>query len=141
MPNRKRTPIEKISVTDYDLIPSEQITAGMLKLYFIKEPEKSKQALEHIVKNRTFILNLKNPSSKPILLQTDIDGAKLAEMIDTAKAYASKSIAQKAAGAADPTLEFVAGLAISEMDGKETVFNASVEFLDFLTDCCMALFR
>lgn len=141
MPNRKLTLLQKIDVTDYGMNPSEQVTAAALKLYFQKEPEKSKQALEKTVLNRVFILNLKNPADRPILLNTDIDGAELASLIDTAKAYAARAVAQQAGRAEDPTAAFTAGLAAGRIDGKTAVCNVSTEFLGFLTDCCWAVFK
>jgi len=138
---RPFTPLEKIDVTDYGMEPSEQITAAALKLYFQKEPEKSKLAFEKTVLNRVFILNFKNPSSRPILLNTDIDGAELTRLIDTAKAYASQAVAQQAGRAEDPAAAFTAGLAAGRIDGKAAVCNASAEFLGFLTDCCWAVFQ
>jgi len=138
---RPLTPLEKIDVTAYGMEPFEQITAAALKLYFLKEPEKSSQALEKIVLNRVFILNLKNPSNRPILLNTDIDGAELASLIDTAKSYAARAVAQQAGRAEDPIAAFTAGLAAGRIDGKAAVCNASAEFLGFLTDCCWAVFQ
>lgn len=140
MANRNLTPLEKIDVAAYGMEPSEQITAGMLKLYFQKEPEKSKLVLEKAVLNRVFILNLKNLSDKPILLNTDINGAELAALIDAARNHAVGAMAMQAAGAEDPTAALTVGLAAGKVDGKNTVGNVTPEFLDFLSDCCAAVF-
>jgi len=141
MPNRKFTPLEMIDVTAYGMEPSEQITAGALKLYFLKKPEESKLALGKTVLNRVFMLNLKEPADRPILMNTDIDGAELARLIDTAKAYAARAVAQQAGRAEDPTVALTVGLAAGRIDGKTAVCNMTPEFLGFLTDCCAAVYR
>ena len=138
--DRKHTAIEKIDVTDYGMNPSERITAGTVKLYFIEQPEDTKQALERVVRNQIYILNLRTPGDRPILLKTDIDGAELGKLIDTAKTYTANTIAGRGADAEDPTIGLLVAQKVSQIDGKAVAAFVSIEFLEFLTDCCAAMF-
>lgn len=140
MPNRRLSPLERIDVSAYRLSSSEQIAAGILKHYFITEPLASRQALKHIVKSRTFILNLRDTGSFPILINTDIDGTELKELIDAARGNATMAIAQQAKNTEAPVLSFGAWLMSELIDGRKAISSVSIEFLDFLTDCCVAVF-
>ena len=121
----------------------EQIIAGVIKHYLILNPE-GRKALCEILTPRMFKIDFGNMGKEPVnrlqktndlksqLLKADIDGKKLAELIDTAKAFSSAYMKER---------NEMTGVAevIGKIDGKISVENVSVEFLCFLTDCHKAV--
>lgn len=140
MPNRPRTPLEKIYSTDYDMSLNEKIAGAALKQYFLAKPEESRNALGEVIKKQTFIWNPKTPD-KPILLAANIDAPALVRLIDTAAKYAAAVSVQNGAEAEDPAFHLTAAVAASLVDGEATVANVSQGFCDYLTDCCAAMFQ
>ena len=144
----KRTALEKIEVSDYGMCIREQIIAGVIKHYLILNPE-GRKALCEILTPRMFKIDFGNMGEESVnrlqktkglksqLLKADIDGKKLAELIDTAKAFSSTYMEEQ--GGRGAGLEAAFGGVVGLIDGKNTVENVTVEFLSFLTECCRAV--
>lgn len=137
MPNKPRTPLQKLYSTDYDMSFNEKVAGAALKLYFLEEPEKSKKAIAEIFMKHTFMLN---PAlDKPVFLAADVDGRKLAELIDMAANYSAAMTVQSGMEAENPSYHLMTAMAALKVDGTDTVANVSQGFCDYLVDCFGAL--
>lgn len=128
----ERSALEKIEVADYGLKPQEQIVAGVLKYYLLMNSKEGRRALCGIVEPRVFKVDFEDGGKGTTLLKADIDGKKLAELIDTAVGFSSSCLKGQGVGI---NLPIVAG----RIGGKHIVETVSAEFLEFLTDCYKAV--
>lgn len=77
--------------------------------------------------------------SKTVAVLVDIDGKKLAELIDMAAKYSAVLTAQSGMEAEDPSYQLMAAIAALRVDGTATVANVSQGFCDYLMDCFGAM--
>ena len=124
----ERSALEKIEVVGYELKPREQIIADVLKHFLLLNSEKGRRALRGIVEPRVFKVDFEGGGRGTTLLKTDIDGKKLAELIDTAAAFSLFSLKEY-------NVDIVLQTVAERINGKHFVETMSVEFLEFLTDC------
>jgi len=130
-------PLQKIDVNDYDMNLDEKLAGAALKQYFLMEPEKAKRTLEGTegrvgVTQKQIVFWNPLSSDRPVLLQSDINGPALADLIDTAARYTTALSVQNGAKAEDPAYHLLAAVSAAKICGKAIVQNMSVDFLDFL---------
>ena len=137
--------LSAIDVLAYKLKPQEQIAAGLIKSYLQSFPEAvAKKLLTQVVNPRVIELPKDEQgrvchSGKPTPVQTTIDGAQLAALIDLAAGDAADMLEEEwlvsgETNVKDAVLEGIAGIR-----GEEIVSHISMNMAQFLIDCYMAV--
>ena len=137
--------LSTIDVLAYKLKPQEQIAAGLIKSYLRSFPEAvAKKLMAQVVDPRVIELPRDEQgrvchSGNPTPVQTTIDGAQLAALIDLAVGNVADMLEEEwlvsgETNVKDAVLEGIAGI-----HGEEIVSHISLNMAQFLIDCYMAM--
>lgn len=139
--------LRTLDMEKYKLDVREMITAQILRSYLQGMPaETALKALGQVVKPRVLVLPTEEKNGHrgaPSLLRTEIEGAKLAALIDIAagevrdrleEELITEEMEKEAVDIREVVLEV-----LQRIDGQKSVENMSVDFLAFLTDCYRAV--
>lgn len=137
--------LSTIDVLTYKLKPQEQIAAGLIKSYLQSFPEPvAKKLLAQVVNPKVIELPRNEQgmvchSGKATPMQTTIDGAQLAALIDLAAGNVTDMLEEEwlvsgEANVKEAVLEGIAGIC-----GEEIVSHISWNMAQFMVDCCMMM--
>jgi hypothetical protein len=125
--NEETKKLSRVYPERYGMDCQETILAAAVKFYLQSQPEIiAQRLLSEVIDPRVLGLS---QTGAPTLLRSDVEGTKLAALINAAQKAARDAVSQNY-GAFDDEYD---------TDGISAVKRVTSEFMEFLTDCYRAL--